>query len=223
MCCFCDEILLAGAAVPLLNTYKKIKNLLVKSGWLRSVPKAGKKKIGLKHHILRTERCCKSEDGKPVGSSKRVGRGRNKGKLPLNARYFATEKRLKRKKTPKKGRELGMEGTGGGRSVPPFPQSYFPKKTYASLDESQTRGKTKTTIFSGTWPFRFFVVFFGVSKLFPSTSRSIFHYVLTSKIFAVKPKGPSLHCCVHSRKWKLAVFSPPSVTPLSIMPWSRAV
>jgi len=87
---------------------------------------------------------------KPVGSSKRVGSGRNKGKLPLNARYFATEKGLKRKKTPKKERELGMQGTGGGRSVPPFPQSYFPKKTYASLDESQTRGKTKITIFSGT-------------------------------------------------------------------------
>ena len=87
---------------------------------------------------------------KPVGSSKRVGSGRNKGKLPLNARYFETEKGLKRKKTPKKGRKLGMQDTEGGRSVPPFPQSYFPKKTYASLDESQTWGKTKRTIFSGT-------------------------------------------------------------------------
>ena len=30
-------------------------------------------------------------------------------------------------------------------------------------------------------------------------------------------------CCVHPREWKLAVFSPPSVRPLSTTLWSRAV
>ena len=30
-------------------------------------------------------------------------------------------------------------------------------------------------------------------------------------------------CCVHPQRWKLAVFSPPSVTPISTMIWSRAL
>ena len=40
---FCDEILLVGAAVPLFDSYKWIKNLLVKVRWLHSLRQAVKK------------------------------------------------------------------------------------------------------------------------------------------------------------------------------------
>ena len=40
---FCDGILLAGAALPLFNSYKWIQNLPVKVRWRRSVLKVVKK------------------------------------------------------------------------------------------------------------------------------------------------------------------------------------
>ena len=43
---FCDEILLAGAAVPLFNSLQIIKNLLVKARGLHSVLKVVKKDLG---------------------------------------------------------------------------------------------------------------------------------------------------------------------------------
>ena len=39
---------------------------------------------------------------------------------------------------------------------------------------------------------------------------------------AFQLEASCLCCCVHSRKRKLAVFFPPSFTPLSTMLWSRA-
>ena len=85
--------------------------------------------------------------------------------------------------------------------------------------ERRIRGKTKISVFSGTRPFIFFFccIFLCFLDHF-SLPVDVFLYVITSKIFAVKPEGPFLHCCVNSRKWKLAAFSPSYVTPLSIMP-----
>ena len=88
--------------------------------------------------------------GKPSGSSKRMGRGRNKGKLPLNAHYFAIGKGLKRKRPEKGGGSWECKVRGAEGLYPLFPQSCFPERPYAPLDESRTRGKTETTILSGT-------------------------------------------------------------------------
>ena len=52
---------------------------------------------------------------KPGGNSKRVGRGRNKGKKPLNSHYFAIEKGLKRKRHEK--RAGAGNARYGGRKV----------------------------------------------------------------------------------------------------------
>ena len=65
--------------------------------------------------------------------------------------------------------------------------------------ESRMRGKTKITVFSGNRPFIFCCIFLWFLDHF-SLPVDEFLYVITSKIFAVKPDGPSLHCCVNSRK-----------------------
>ena len=58
---FCDEIPLAGAAVPLLTATNN-KEFTGKSSLTSFCAESSEKKIRLKHHILRTERCCESED-----------------------------------------------------------------------------------------------------------------------------------------------------------------
>ena len=60
MCCFSDEILLAGVAVPLTATNNK--EFTGKSSLTSFCAESSEKKIRLKHHISRTERCCESED-----------------------------------------------------------------------------------------------------------------------------------------------------------------
>ena len=62
-----------------------------------------------------------------------------------------------------------------------------------------------------------------LSASFSSTS-CCFSSGMTLKIVAFYLEASCLcsSCCVHSRKRKLAVFFPPSVTPLSTMLWSRA-
>ena len=58
---FCDEILLAGVAVPLLTATNN-KEFTGKSSLTSFCAESSEKKIGLKHHISRTEKCCESED-----------------------------------------------------------------------------------------------------------------------------------------------------------------
>ena len=60
MCCFSDEILLAGVAVP--STATNNKEFTGKSSLTSFCAESSEKKIRLKHHISRTERCCESED-----------------------------------------------------------------------------------------------------------------------------------------------------------------
>ena len=60
MCCFSDEILLAGVAVP--STATNNTEFTGKSSLTSFCAESSEKKIRLKHHISRTERCCESED-----------------------------------------------------------------------------------------------------------------------------------------------------------------
>ena len=60
MCCFSDEILLAGVAVP--STATNNKEFTGKSSLTSFCAESSEKKIRLKYHISRTERCCESED-----------------------------------------------------------------------------------------------------------------------------------------------------------------
>ena len=60
MCCFSDEILLAGVAVP--STATNNKEFTGKSSLTSFCAESSEKKIRLKHHISRTEKCCESED-----------------------------------------------------------------------------------------------------------------------------------------------------------------
>ena len=60
MCCFSDEILLAGVAVPLTATNNK--EFTGKSSLTSFCAESSEKKIRLKYHISRTERCCESKD-----------------------------------------------------------------------------------------------------------------------------------------------------------------
>ena len=67
--------------------------------------------------------------------------------------------------------------------------------------ESRIRGKNKNNRFLGdqTFHFFFFCIFLCFLDHF-SLPVDVFLYVITSKIFTVKPEGPSLHRCVNSRK-----------------------
>ena len=60
MCCFSDEILLAGVAVP--STATNNKEFTGKSSLTLFCAESSEKKIRLKYHISQTERCCESED-----------------------------------------------------------------------------------------------------------------------------------------------------------------
>ena len=60
MCCFSDEIQLAGVAVP--STATNNKEFTGKSSLTSFCAESSEKKIRLKYHISRTERCCESED-----------------------------------------------------------------------------------------------------------------------------------------------------------------
>ena len=66
MCCFCDEILLAEAAIPLIYLTATNNKEFTDLYWLKLVDFVlcwkQWKKIWLKHHISRTERCCERED-----------------------------------------------------------------------------------------------------------------------------------------------------------------
>ena len=61
MCCFSDEMLLAGAAVLYLTATNN-NGFTGKSSLTSFCAECSEKKIRLKHHFLRTERCCESED-----------------------------------------------------------------------------------------------------------------------------------------------------------------
>ena len=61
MCCFSDEILLAGAAVPLFNSLNN-KEFTGKGSLTSLCTESSEKKNRLKHHISRTERFCESDD-----------------------------------------------------------------------------------------------------------------------------------------------------------------
>ena len=116
-------------------------------------------------------------------------------------------KRAKEKKTRKEERELGIQGTGGGKFVAPVSTVLFSCENLCFPNSKVGFGAKKITIFSGTRPFIFCCIFLCFPEHF-SLPVDVFLYVITSKIFAVKSEGPSLHCCVNSRKWKLAAFSP---------------
>ena len=60
MCCFSDEILLAGVAVP--STATNNKEFTGKSSLTSFCAESSEKKIRLKHYISRTEKCCESDD-----------------------------------------------------------------------------------------------------------------------------------------------------------------
>ena len=66
--------------------------------------------------------------------------------------------------------------------------------------ESRIRGKKKLPFSRGPDLSFFFCCIFLCFQDHFSLPVDVFLYVITSKIFAFKPEGPSLHCCVNSRK-----------------------